>query len=505
MDKTSTKTNSEETASDIGRFSFRQDFPRIFFLALVYFLAHGISFFFPDSGKVIMLVWPAGGIGLAAFLLNRRRLWPFLTLAFFIAGITADILLAHRSLLSGVGFMTGNMVESMGCAWLILSVSGDFRNFDRIKEVVALMIGAVLINAFSSCIGAFTSVLASGVSFGDSWKSWYIADGLGILLVGTFFVSWTHKFKAFIVGLNLKKIIEGVVFMIVWLISTYIIFYQEKNKLFFGFHPYLLVALLVWPAIRFRMKGVTLVLVILFIFMLFSPAIVNGPSPWGGPDIDLVRRLLEMQLFLAFLAIVSYLMSAGYTSLKNSEGALRESEEKFRNVFENSFVGKSITSVDGQMIVNRAFSQIVGYSEDELSKIKWETITHPDSVEKDKKMVSSIISGEKESAHWEKRYIHKNGNIIWVDINIALQRDSNDKALFFITSIIDISERKRTEKALRESEEHYRNLVDELPDGVYKSTHEGKFVEVNPAMALMLGYANTEELMAIDNKNPVVF
>ena len=104
MDKTSTKTNSEETASDIGRFSFRQDFPRIFFLALVYFLAHGISFFFPDSGKVIMLVWPAGGIGLAAFLLNRRRLWPFLTLAFFITGITADLLLAHRSLLSGVGF-----------------------------------------------------------------------------------------------------------------------------------------------------------------------------------------------------------------------------------------------------------------------------------------------------------------------------------------------------------------------------------------------------------------
>src|ERR1035438_9022409 len=82
--------NPEITHSSFSRLSFRHDFPRVIVIALVYFFAHGIAFFFPDSEKVIMLIWPAGGIGLAAFLLNRRRLWPLLTLAFYFAGITAD-------------------------------------------------------------------------------------------------------------------------------------------------------------------------------------------------------------------------------------------------------------------------------------------------------------------------------------------------------------------------------------------------------------------------------
>jgi integral membrane sensor domain MASE1 len=136
-----------------------------------------------------MLVWPAGGIGLAAFLLNPPRLWPLLTLIFYISGIVADVFLGGCSLLTSVGYMTGNIVESIGCALLILPRNGKFRDFFRVREISALIAGAIFVNALSSCIGAATSVLARGAPFAEAWRSWFIADGLGILLVGPFIVT----------------------------------------------------------------------------------------------------------------------------------------------------------------------------------------------------------------------------------------------------------------------------------------------------------------------------
>lgn len=137
---------------------------------------------------------------------------------------------------------------------------------------------------------------------------------------------------------------------------------------------------------------------------------------------------------------------------KRADELIKISEEKFRNIFENSLVGKSMTTLDGTLITNRAYQQILGYSEEELSKLKWYEITHPDDIENDNNIVKSIISKERSSARWEKRYIHKNGNIIWCDINTSLQYDGNGNPSYFITAIIDITEKKQAEENLKESE-----------------------------------------------------
>jgi|GEM_PF-1107386 len=193
------------------------------------------------------------------------------------------------------------------------------------------------------------------------------------------------------------------------------------------------------------------------------------------------------------------------SELKKAEVNLQLSEEKFRNAFENSIIGKSMTSVDGWMIANKAFSQIVGYSINELSCMHWAEFTHKDDVETNKKEINAILTGEKLFSHWEKRYIHKNGNIVWVDISTFLQRDSTGNPMHFITEIIDITERKHTEKALLESEKLYRNFVLRIPDGVYTSSPEGKFIDVNPALVSMLGYGSKKELMDIDIKSQLYF
>jgi PAS domain S-box-containing protein len=155
-----------------------------------------------------------------------------------------------------------------------------------------------------------------------------------------------------------------------------------------------------------------------------------------------------------------------FTERKQAE-ELRISEEKYKAIFEQSGVGKSMTSIsDGKMKMNKAFCQMLGYSEAELQALKWQQITPPDDLERDENIVNSLISGEKETIRWEKRYIHKNGSMVWVDISTTVQRDKEKNPLFFNTSIIDITQRKLLEQELLEAEWKFRALFDNGPIGV---------------------------------------
>jgi PAS domain S-box-containing protein len=138
---------------------------------------------------------------------------------------------------------------------------------------------------------------------------------------------------------------------------------------------------------------------------------------------------------------------------KKAENALAESEEKFRSIFENSSVGKSMTSFDGVLKANKAYCEMLGYSLEELNSINWKTLTHKHDIETDLEKVNLLLSGKKEFDSWEKRYIHKDGHVVWVNITSTLQRDSNGKPLFFIAEFKDITNRKQTEIALRESKD----------------------------------------------------
>jgi len=151
----------------------------------------------------------------------------------------------------------------------------------------------------------------------------------------------------------------------------------------------------------------------------------------------------------AELVVVNESLHAEIAERKHAEEELRVSEEKFRLYFQNSPLGKSITGLDGTIRVNRAFCNILGYSKGELERIKWSQLTHPDDLERSNQAVEALMSGKEESMNFEKRYIHKNGQIVWTEVNVFLQRDHHGLPAFFITSINDITQRKQQEEEIR--------------------------------------------------------
>lgn len=130
---------------------------------------------------------------------------------------------------------------------------------------------------------------------------------------------------------------------------------------------------------------------------------------------------------------------------------LYEKDFKYKTFFNHSVVAKSITSLDGKLHINEAFSDLLGYTEEEMNELHWQEITHPDDVEKNTEIVAKIIKGVSDSEQWIKRYIHKTGQIIWTDIITTLLRDEKGIPQFFITEIKDITESKKKEELTEQS------------------------------------------------------
>ena len=179
------------------------------------------------------------------------------------------------------------------------------------------------------------------------------------------------------------------------------------------------------------------------------------------------------------------------TERKQADEMLRESEDKFRHVFDYSAIGKSITFLSGEMQANKALCKMLGYSEEELKVKKWQDITHPDDVEDSQKAIDSILSGQKELVQLFKRYICKNGSVVWADVSTSLRRDNEGKPLYLMTSMVNITERKLAEEKLQQASNYNRSLIEASPDPLVTIGPDGKITDVNTATEAVTGYIRT--------------
>jgi PAS domain S-box-containing protein len=138
------------------------------------------------------------------------------------------------------------------------------------------------------------------------------------------------------------------------------------------------------------------------------------------------------------------------TERRRAEVVLRESEERFRSAFDFAAIGMALVAPDGRFLkVNRALCEIVGRSETDLLRCTFQSITHPEDLAGDEEQVRRVLTGEVPTYQLEKRYLHADGHVVWVQLNVSLVRDPAGRPLYFVSQVLDITDRKRVEGELR--------------------------------------------------------
>lgn len=219
-------------------------------------------------------------------------------------------------------------------------------------------------------------------------------------------------------------------------------------------------------------------------------------------SLQLAQESLEKQVLerTEELAHANRLLTAANNRLQaeiadkaRAEAALRESEEMHRLFFEMGAVGMVYVGTDGRLLrVNERYCEITGYSRQELAQTTVFELTHPEDRQKERERFNAHARGERPVCVHEKRYVCKDGSARWVHLTARMICESDGRPRHSIATIEDITERKRTEEALRESDKKYRSLYRSILDGFGIVDMQGRITEVNQGLLDMLGYTVDE-------------
>jgi len=180
--------------------------------------------------------------------------------------------------------------------------------------------------------------------------------------------------------------------------------------------------------------------------------------------------------------------------VRERTGALRESEEKYRNLVEESFDGIFIQRGQSIIFANKRLNEMLGYEEGELIGQNHWVVYHPDYQKLTRERAQARMRGEEVMRRYEVKLQRKDGSWFYGEINAKPITSPSDKESGIQVWIKDIMEQKLAEGTLRESEDKYRSLFEESRDAIVLTTQQGKFIDANPAALELFGYTKEEIL-----------
>lgn len=181
------------------------------------------------------------------------------------------------------------------------------------------------------------------------------------------------------------------------------------------------------------------------------------------------------------------------TQRKEAEAALKRSEARFRSFFQLPLHGQCITSPEkGWVEVNDRLCSMLGYTREEMVCKTWAEITHPEDLASDVEQFNLILSGDIDRYKLEKRFIRKDGTVIWTEISVGCVRKSDGRVDHLVCVMDDITERKKVENALERSEAKFRAILEASPIPMAGNDDQMNITFLNPAFVRLFGYTHED-------------
>jgi PAS domain S-box-containing protein len=182
------------------------------------------------------------------------------------------------------------------------------------------------------------------------------------------------------------------------------------------------------------------------------------------------------------------------TEFKRTEEVLMKSEERFRIIFNNAPQGIVLADHSGRFLkVNSAWENMFGYNEEESQQLTIQNITSPEDIKISTEKLADLFNGDIGRYRFEKRFKRKDGSIFWGDLSVSLMHDLENGLEIALGVVVDITNRKGFEEALRDSEERYKTIFETVPTSIVVIDMEGKIVDINSYHVNHIGKGQTRK------------
>jgi PAS domain S-box-containing protein len=472
---------------------------RLALVALVYWITVQIGLLFVVHPEGIASVWPASGLALALLLLNPKRTWPRLLVVIFITNAAGNWV-GGNSLPASLGFALANLLEGALSAWTLVYLCKTRLTFEYTWQVAALLIVAVAINGLTALLGAAVSALLLGAPWLAAWKVWWVADGLGMLLVTPLLVTWATGSNR-LRFTSLRQLAEGALLISTLAFFAWLLFGPFTTAESPLLRNYMIFPFLIWLAFRFSPRGMTSGLLVTAVIAVWGT--LQGYGIFGFSGQTASEHLVSVQAFLCVASLSGLLASAMVAEHKRSAEALRIAETNYRAILEQAPVGFFQSTPEGRFLtVNPMMAQIFGFETPAAMLAGITDIAsqiHLNAAARDE--FKHLLAEQGQVLEFVNQNRHQDGSCIWTTTNARLVKDQTGKVLYYEGFLKDITERKEADQALQESERNIRVLFETMTEGValneivYAENGEMvdyRIVNVNPAFYTTADYSGSQ-------------
>ena len=466
----------------------RSPFRAALLFCIAFFLCAEASTLVSVSGLHYMSFWLPAGLYLAVLLLNPTRSWPWLVMAALPAGLAFD-LLRHHTIAVSLGFNAANAVTAVMGAYLVRRFVAERPNLATLEQFIGIVVFAALLSTLpGAAIGASTLVLAGlSHSFAESCRIWWGSITLTTLTLSPLLLSFCA-----IPGFRLrgwgrpKKILEPVLLSLFALAICWMVLVRGRG--IFSPNRIWLFLPIMWATLRFGVRGAAVFnLFLILAVAFFTTHVQAGLTP---ADVASGDYAFGLQTVLAVASVLGLIPAIVLNERDNSLDRLRASEERYRNLVQQAADGIFVVDSDGVYLeVNEVGARMMGMTAAEIVGRRIRDLVVPEDIPTLEADFATVRAGA--TILRERRFRRKDGSVFVAEVCGRRLLDGRIQGI-----VRDVTQRKRVEEALRQSEERFRGLNSATFEGICVN-EGGKILDVNEQFGAIVGYER-EELIGRD-------